>query len=132
MPDMDMEAVAMPPQPDRPQFADAKSLRSHIFQKKDIQEEIMDIPEWDCQVMIKGVTGAQRAHVMRVCMEDNGQSVNIEKMYALTIIASVRHPDSKEMVFSQADQRALMSEKSGGVIERLAMASMRVSGLDMG
>jgi hypothetical protein len=104
-----------------------KALRAKIFEAKDIKTEIMNIPEWGVVIEVKALTGKTRAIVMTSSMGKNGK-MDFEKMYADMVIYSTYDNETKEKIFEDTDREAL-SEKSGGVLERIAGKVMQLSGL---
>jgi len=110
-------------------FATSDDLRAHIFQTSDIREEEMGIPEWGVKVKIKGLTGTQRAVTMKASMASDG-TPDLKKMYAHMVVYGVHHIESGAPIFKLADMSPLMDNKSGGVIERIAMTVSRISGLE--
>ncbi len=104
------------------------SLRESILGAKDIQTETVSVPEWDVTVQVRGLTGTQRARLLKNGFEPSG-AVNFERLYPELVIASTFDPESGERVFTDADRDAL-NEKSGKALERIAQAAMRVSGLN--
>lgn len=109
-------------------FADAKDLRAHIFNVTDLKEEIVDVPEWGCTILVKGMTAKQRADAMKGALFADG-TPNLEMMYPKLCIASCYHPETGEQIFREAD-RDMLNTKAGGVLEKLALVAARLSGLD--
>ena len=102
------------------------TLRERILSASDIQEEIVDVPEWGVQVLVRGMTGAQRAAYLEAAAP--GGRANIANAYALLVITCALDPATRQPIFEMADRDALMA-KSGRALERIAMAAMRLSGL---
>lgn len=110
------------------EFPDAVSMRAHIFNTSDIQEELVDVPEWKMQVRVRGMSGIERATVLQSAMRADG-TPDLVRMYPAMVIATCYHPTKNEKVFTDADGVEL-NKKAGGVLERLAMTASRLSGLD--
>jgi hypothetical protein len=110
------------------ELPDATSLRAHIFAQQDIQEELVAIPEWKTKILVRGLNAKTRAKILQDAMRKDG-TPDLERMYPNLVIATARHPVSKDHIFQQSDMVAL-NEKAGGVLERLAMTAARLSGLD--
>lgn len=106
----------------------SKLLRDKILGAQDITSETVTVPEWDVTVEVRGLTGTQRARLLKNGFEANG-AVNFERLYPELVIASTFDPESGERIFSEADRDAL-NDKSGAALERIAQAAMRVSGLN--
>lgn len=107
---------------------DEMALRAHIFSTPDIREEVVAIPEWSSKILVRGLNAKTRARILTGAMKKDG-TPDLEKMYPDLVIATACHPLTKKHIFSPADRDAL-NEKSGGALEKLAMAAARLSGLD--
>lgn len=103
------------------------NLRDTILGASDIRKETVTIPEWGVTVEVRGLTGTQRAKLMRTGFDQRG-TVDFEKLYPELVIATTFDPATGEAVFTEADRDAL-NGKSGAALERLAQAAMRVAGL---
>lgn len=103
------------------------SLRDKILNTNDIRTEIIDIPEWGVQVEIKSLTGKQRSLVLSEAIGEKGK-MDFEKMYPTLVIASTFDPITHEPVF-QATDIAILNEKNGGALEKIAQKAMELSGL---
>ena len=102
------------------------SLRDKILTANDLDEEIMDVPEWDAKVLLIGMTGKQR-----IVLVDKASGGDKGYMYADILLAIARDPDTRELIFDPADREAL-ADKSGGVQERLALKVLQLSGVSTG
>ncbi len=103
------------------------SLRDKILAIKDIQEEEVSIPEWGCKVLVRGLTGRQRAIFLQNGIDAKGK-LDMQKVYPELVILSAYDPESKEPVFGAGDADAVI-EKSGAALERIAQVAMKLSGL---
>lgn len=106
----------------------ASELRKKALEAEDIRTEEVHVPEWDVTLKVKGMTGAQRAKFLRSASNPVSGEVNFEKFFANLVIATAFDPDSDEPVFEDADRDAL-NQKSGAVINRLALVAQDLSGL---
>lgn len=102
-------------------------IREQILGAKDIRSETVAIPEWGVTVEVRGLTGTQRARLMKNGFDARG-TVDFERLYPELIIASVFDPETGEPVFGEADREAL-NAKSGAALEQVAQSAMRISGL---
>lgn len=57
----------------------AKSLREKILAVQDIKSERIRVPEWDVEVEIRSMTGAERARVLKGGSDEEG-NVDMEKL----------------------------------------------------
>jgi len=106
------------------------NLREKILGASDIRREQVHVPEWDVEVEVRGLTGAQRARLMKTSLDSKG-AVDFEKMFPELLITSTFEPGTGQPVFTEADRDAL-GGKSGAALDRIAQAAMRLSGLTPG
>jgi hypothetical protein len=105
------------------------SLRDTILTSPDLKEEVVTVPEWgNVDILLRGMTGKQRINLV-----DRASTSGMQKsfMYADILIAVARDPETDEMVFDPADREAL-SDKAGGVLERLSQKALELSGVAVG
>jgi hypothetical protein len=106
----------------------ASELRKHIFEVEDIPEEMVDVPEWDTKILVKGMNGKGRATFLRRSSDPVSGQVSFENFYPELVIATAFDPDSGEQIFEPADRDKLNS-KSGVALNRVAEVAQRLSGL---
>lgn len=104
------------------------SLRDQILACKDIQSELVEVPQWGVTVEVKGMTGRQRAILLQDVMGPRG-NVDLQKLYPQLVVFSAFDPETSEPVFLPGDIDAV-AEKAGGALEVIAQVAMRLSGLD--
>jgi len=80
------------------------SLRDTILTADDLEESVEDVPEWDVKILLS--------------------------MYSDILIATALDPETQDLVFDPADREALAG-KAGGVLERLALKVMKLSGVSV-
>lgn len=98
-------------------------LRERILGAQDIDETLMEVPEWDnATILLRGMTGKQRMQFF-----DPNSSREREFMYSDLLINLLLDPDTRKPAFDIADRDAL-SEKSGAVLERVSKEIIRLSG----
>ena len=105
------------------------SLRDTILSADDLKESTEDVPEWGVKILLRGMTGRERV----LYVESAGD--RREFMYSDILIATALNPEPNdqgkhERVFDPADREAL-ADKSGGVLERLALEAMKLSGVSI-
>lgn len=103
------------------------SLRDKILQATDIATEMVEIPEWNVVVEVRGMSGADRARIFEVVTE-NGE-IKAGSLYAETVIATSYDPETGAHIFNPDDVTALM-QKSAQAIDRLAKVGLRLSGME--
>lgn len=101
------------------------SLRDTILTAEDLKEETINVPEWDATVTLRGMTGKQR-----IGLVEKATAKDKVYMYSDILIALCFDPDTDELVFDKADREAL-ADKAGGVLERLALVALRLSGVSV-
>ena len=104
------------------------SLRDKIIASDDIASELVEVPEWDVILEVRGMTGGDRSKILENAANNDG-GISVGTMYVDTVIASTYDPDTNERVFSESDKDALM-QKSAAAIDRLATVGMRLSAMD--
>ena len=100
------------------------SLRDTILSADDLGESIVDVPEWDVKIKIRGMDGLTRSKVQKIATS-NDPYANSD-----ILILVARDPDDDTLIFDKADREAL-SDKSGGVLERLALEVLSISGVSI-
>ena len=103
-------------------------LRKKILTAVDLISEVVDVPEWDAKLEIRGMTGAERAKFMRRIYNQQKGEVIWEHLYPELLIATAYDPDSGEKVFEDAD-RDVLNTKAGRVLDRLGGVAQKLSGL---
>ena len=114
----------------------AKALRDKILNAKDIKSEVVHIDEWDADVQVRGLTGAERADLIAKATvketDDKGEviasSVDQLVLLPLLIIATTTDPADGEQLFSDADRDAL-NDKSSSAIDKVSSVALRLSGM---
>jgi hypothetical protein len=104
------------------------SLRDTILNANDLKEELVEVPEWGCSILVRSMTGKERSNLFSVAIDAKGK-LDFEKAYPVIIIASAFDPETKEKVFTTADME-LLNGKNAGAMEKVAKVAMRLSGLD--
>ena len=106
----------------------ASELRTQILKADDIGTELLDVPEWNVKLEIRGMNGKARAKFMRAASAGPEGAADFEQFFADLIIASSFDPETGEQVFDSADRDAI-NLKSGAAINRISEVAMRLSGL---
>jgi hypothetical protein len=103
------------------------SMREKILQASDIQTEMVEVPEWDVTIEVRGMSGADRARIFEALSADG--DVKASLLFAETVIATAYDPETGAPIFDADDVTALM-QKSAQVIDRLAKVGLRLSGME--
>lgn len=105
----------------------SSKLREQILNAKDIKSEKVFIEQWEIEVEIRGLTGAERA----VMLNDMRGSVDFVKLYPQIVIATTYEPGTNIRIFEATDVD-LLNSKSGAALEKIATVAMQLSGLKDG
>ena len=103
------------------------NLRQAILEAHDLPEESVEVPEWGVTLLMRGLTGGQRAKIVDQVIGHKGGG-SMSTVYPELIVMSARDPETGDAVFELPDRDTLM-EKSGQVLDRLAIVVLRLSGL---
>lgn len=106
------------------------SMRDKIRSARDIQTEVVDVPEWGVAVEVRSMSVRQRAVFVSASQDQTEEGVQrVEKVYGGILVSCVFDPENGETVFDEDDLSWLMTEKSGAVIDNLVGRCLEVSGL---
>lgn len=98
--------------------------RARIFQAQDCKEVLVDVPEWGMSVLVRALTGTQRAEYFTFNAALRKDYLDSPEFYKQTFFEQVRlgvvHPRTKKPIFQRGDQAELMDHHNGGIIEMLA------------
>lgn len=104
------------------------NLKDKILAAADIPEEVVHVPEWDTDVLVRGLDGRTRTRLIASAVDGNGQ-VDITRVYPDLLVLSLYDPETREQVFS-LDEVDLLLAKSGSALDRIVTAALTVSGLN--
>lgn len=106
--------------------------RKAILEAQDIETQRVRVPEWGGDVLVRGMTGAERDAFEAMIVEKRGNNyqVNMHNMRAKLAAWTVVDEDGKRL-FSEADVEAL-SQKSAGALQRIFNVASELSGITAG
>jgi hypothetical protein len=104
------------------------SLRDKILNADDIESELVEVPTWGVTVEVRSMDARSRTRLIKMASDDQGM-VDMEVIYPEMVIMCSHDPETGERIFGDEDRNALMS-KSSVPVELLALAAMRVSGMN--
>lgn len=105
------------------------SLRDKIKAADDLQTEAVEIPEWDCTVYVRGLSGVKRDELDNFLMSSRqGGKVDIRGWKASWTIASARD-DKGQLIFTPGDV-AWLNGKSSHALSTIFDVAQRLSGVD--
>lgn len=103
--------------------------RDAILQAQDLPSEQVPVPEWGGEVLVRGLTGAERDAFEQSIAEQKGGSVKMNlqnvraKLVALTVVN-----EEGERIFSDKDA-GLLGKKSAAALNRVFEVAQKLSGL---
>jgi hypothetical protein len=102
------------------------------LQSKDIDTEIVKVPEWDGEVAVTGLTLAEKDQWTKSIMSGPGKElgegkVDMEGATAKLCIMCMRDEDGKQL-FSFKDVTALQ-KRSASALDRIFQVAQRLSGI---
>jgi len=103
--------------------------KADILAASDLLSESVHVPEWGGEVLVRGLTGAQRDEFEASVVVGKGSNrdVNIKNLRAKLVALSVVD-ETGALVFSDADVKAL-GDKSAVALQRVFEVAQRLSGL---
>lgn len=101
------------------------SLRDQILSSNDIPKELVKVKEWNIEVEVRGMTGAERTRILDLAQSDGG--MNLQTVYPEIVISTAFDPETGEQIFTPQDRTALLA-KSANALDSLATVGMRLSG----
>lgn len=105
-------------------------LRNDILTKDDIKEEIVEVEEWNCKILVKGLTAKARSEILNNALTKNN-SFDFSKVYPDLVINCSYDPKTGDKIFNKTDRDAL-NQKSGSALEKIAGVAVKLSGLGQG
>lgn len=104
------------------------SLKDKILAATDIPSETLRIPEWDVEVLIKGMSAGDRISLMQSAYDQKTQQVNMAAVYPDVVVSCVHDPETGDPVFTDNDKTAILA-KSSAAVEKIADVGLRLSGI---
>lgn len=103
--------------------------RDQILQAQDLPTETVEVPEWGGEVIIRGLTGAERDQFEQSIVETRGKNtkVNLRNIRAkLVVLCCVDEQGNR--IFRDEDAEVL-GRKSAVALNRVFEVAQRLSGL---
>ena len=101
-------------------------LRDRILNRlTTLPTELVDIPEWDAKVEVRGQMAGEYIEMVRTLTTDG--KIDTRTLTFRTVIATVYDPESGERLFQPADMD-MLAQAPANLINRLFGAAMRVNG----
>ena len=102
-------------------------LADKIRQADDRTVEIIDVPEWGVKLELRSMTALQRSQMQVVWAETEEPSAAV--LYQTVLQHCCFDPDTGDQVFDDEDSEWILAEKSAQVVDQVAQACLKVSGL---
>lgn len=106
--------------------------RDAILQADDLAVEVVEVPEWGGEVMVRGLTGKERGkfQAMMVTQKGNSTMLNTAALGEVNVWLCLFGicDEAGGRIFTDKDFEAL-AKKSGTALERIASVIQRLSGL---
>lgn len=110
--------------------------KDQILNAEDLQTEVVNVPEWGGDVLVMGLTGAERdafeASVVTQSQKEKGKGrgtkVDLTNFRAKLVAKSVVDPDTHDRLFSDA-HAVQLGRKSAAALERVFDVARRLSGM---
>lgn len=103
--------------------------RESILAADDIKKELVSVPEWGGEVLVKALTGAERNDFEQSLVIKKGKDVDMNMKNATAKLCALTMVDEEgKRLFSDADVEAL-GAKSGSALSRVYEVASRLSGL---
>ena len=96
--------------------------KDQILESKDVEEKIVEVPEWGGSVKVRGISLAKRIAMLNGALDSITGKIDTEKMLLLTFIECVIEPK-----FTVMDYVAL-KEKSATAMDKVINAINAASG----
>lgn len=103
--------------------------RDFILSVDDVQSEVVEVPEWGGEVVVRGLRGRERDEFEASIMERRGRQMvpNTANIRAKLVVLCCVDDEGKPL-FNRADVEQL-GEKSGAPIDRIYEVAARLSGM---
>jgi hypothetical protein len=103
--------------------------KKDILTADDIKRELVTVPEWGGDVLVRGMTGAERDKFESGIREqkNNGFVLNLANVRAKLSSLTICDEDGKRL-FSEQDVQAL-SGKSASALQRIFAVAQKLSGI---
>ncbi len=106
------------------------SIRDKIAAAEDLGEgELVTIPLWDVTILVVSPTVEERADLLQMFPQEEGEGVDFGALFTALVIACSHDPETRERVFTQDDEKMLLS-KNGAVAQPLFDACQKAAGFN--
>ena len=99
-----------------------RGTREGILSLVDLQEREIEVPEWDCTLLVRGLTKGKQQSLRKQCMDPKTNALDTEKFEMLLFTHCVVEPE-----FTTEDLE-MLKNKSATAIDRVLKQIMIESG----
>jgi hypothetical protein len=104
------------------------SLKDKIFASNDVPSELVEIPEWDVSILVKGFTLAGKDEFLATVFDPETGVNNLRAFNVGVVVGTACDPETGEALFTTDDIPEL-KKRSATVVQRLVDVGARLSGL---
>ena len=109
---------------------DAEQLRQFILQADDRPEELVPVPLWHVKVLVRAMSGTQRALYEALPRDQKtNRFKDLKHVYFEIARMCCVHPRTHKPILQVADEGTMMDEKNGAIIDMLVGKALRLSNL---
>lgn len=103
--------------------------KEQILSAQDLPTEIVSVPEWGGEVIVRGLTGIERDALEAEVVEVKGKKVTpkLDNLRAKLVAMSIVDEEGKR--FFSDKEAAALGRKSASALERVFKVAQRLSGL---
>ena len=101
-----------------------------ILEADDLVFEVVSVPEWNGEVLLKSLTGAQRDAFEETIFVQRGDNrhLNMQMLRAKLAAASIVDPETHERMFAE-NEITLLGQKSARALERVFRRAQEINGM---
>ena len=109
---------------------DEQQMRQFILQADDRPEELVPVPLWRVKVLVRAMSGTQRALYEALPRDPKtNRFKDLKHVYFEVARMCCVHPRTHKPILQVADEREMMDEKNGAIIDLLVGKALRLSNL---
>ena len=109
-------------------FNDDMAFLNHIITQK-VAEEVVDIPEWDTQVLCKALSSEGRIKLQIAAYDFKTKTTDLRRVFPEAVLLGSYNPATGNRIFKESHRDTLLKVVDGGPVEKLAMVVLRLSHL---
>lgn len=100
-----------------------------ILNAEDLETKDVEVPEWGGTVRVRALTGAERDKLEASVVKQQGRKQKMNLLdFRAKLVAGTAINEAGQLIFTEADIRAL-SQKSAGALDKVAAVASKLSGM---